>query len=93
MEDVENLQTQTLQQTAENNNLIKMDLDNKFSLKTFVRKKLMAIVTFVAIVLGFVIGFTVRLAEPSDDAIMLIGEWKMIRKIFWVTYVLYCVLL
>ena len=82
MEDVENLQTQTLQQTAENNNLIKMDLDNKFSLKTFVRKKLMAIVTFVAIVLGFVIGFTVRLAEPSDDAIMLIGEWKMIRKIF-----------
>ena len=81
MEDVENLQTQTLHQTAANNNLIKMDLDKKFSLKAFVRKKLMAIVTFVAIVLGFVIGFTVRLAEPSDDAIMLIGECEIYSAI------------
>jgi hypothetical protein len=41
---------------------------------TCLKDNLLLILTIVGIILGFIIGFAIRQLEPSEDAIMWLGE-------------------
>ena len=47
----------------------------RMRVKNFLLANLLLLLTCAGIVLGFVIGFSVRELSPSKDALMWLGEW------------------
>ena len=49
------------------------DRGRKERIMSWVRRNLLLLFTLVAVILGIILGLVLRIAEPSKDAIMLIG--------------------